>query len=36
MPAMSKFRNSTDNQGFMQDQMFASHTSFGGHTNVNC
>ena len=23
-------------QGFMQNQIFASHTSFGGHVDVNC
>ena len=23
-------------QGFMQDKMFASHTFYGGHMDVNC
>ena len=23
-------------QGFMQDNIFASHTCFGGHMDVNC
>ena len=23
-------------QGFMQDKIIASHTSFGGHMDVNC
>ena len=23
-------------QGFMQDQIIASHTCFGGHIDVNC
>ena len=23
-------------QGFMQDQIIASHTCFGGHVDVNC
>ena len=26
----------TDNQGFMQDKIIASHTCFGGHMDVNC
>ena len=24
------------NQGFMQDNIIASHTCFGGHMDVNC
>ena len=26
----------TVHQGFMQDQIIASHTCFGGHMDVNC
>ena len=34
--ALSILHNITSDQGFMQDQIIASHTCFGGHMDVNC